>query len=541
MPAAWVRVAALALAISGIAWPALAAPSCESLKDLKLPDTNITLAQTVLAGAFIPPGMTETPPMLKDLPAFCRVTATVKPTADSEIKIEVWLPASGWNARYSGQGNGGFAGQINYPGLVGALRRGYAAASTDTGHSGQGTDATWALHHPEKITDFGYRAVHEMTMKAKAVIQAFYGAKASRSYFASCSNGGRQALMEAQRYPEDYDGIIAGAPANYWTHLLSAGAWDLQALQGDPASYVPAAKLPALSAAVLKACDSLDGVTDGLVSEPQKCRFDPATLLCKETDTNQCLTPPQVEALKKLYAGPKNSKGERVFPGRVMNGAEDGRGGWSTWVTGNGANASLMYLFTTGFFSNMVFDDPAWNFTTFDLDAGVKAADAKQAANLNANDPNLKAFQARGGKLILYHGWSDAAISAFNTVDYFNRVAATMGARETAQFVRLYMVPGMQHCGDGPGPNLFGQNLSPGVPPDPQHNLFSALQQWVENGTAPERIVAVKLKDDRNPAGGAAITRPLCPFPQVASYKGTGDTNDEASFVCAAPEPEKKR
>ena len=532
-PLAATLSAALLVTILFIAGPAFAGP-CENLSALKLPGAAITSAESVAAGAFTPPGSKTAAPMFKNAPAFCRVTAEVKPSKDSDIKMEVWLPASGWNGKYQTQGNGGFAGMINYGAMAGAVSRGYATASTDTGHAGAAVDASWALGHPEKITDFGYRAVHEMTLKAKEIIRAFYGDNAKRSYFASCSNGGRQGLMEAQRFPEDYDGIIAGAPANYFTHLLTAGAWDVQATQIDPASYIPAAKIPAVSAAVLKACDAQDGVTDGLINNPQECRFDPAAMLCKEADSNSCLTTAQVAALKKLYAGPTNSKGEKIFPGRVPGG-EEGTGGWALWVTGAAPGTSLMFQFTTNFFPNMVFDDPAWNFKTFNFDAGVKTADDKQAVNLNAIDPNLKAFQARGGKLIIYHGWSDAAISAYNTIDYYDSVMAKMGAPETSQFLRLYMVPGMQHCGGGPGPNSFGQ-FGAG-PPDPQRNLQLVLEQWVEKGIAPDKIIATKYVNDLDPAQGVKLTRPLCPYPQIAKYNGSGDTNDAANFACA---PEKK-
>jgi len=511
-----------------------AAEACENLSALKLPDTTITSAQTVAAGSFAAPAGMPSTPLFKEVPAFCRVVAGITPAKDSDIKIEVWMPAAGWNGKYQGVGNGGFAGSISYPALAGAVKSGYAAASTNTGHSGRGaTDATWALGHPDRITDFGYRAIHEMTVKAKAIIKTFYGDGAKRSYFSSCSNGGRQALMEAQRFPEDYDGIVAGAPANFWTHLLTAAAWDVQATQSDPASYIPAAKIPALSAAVLKACDELDGVADGVINDPRACHFDPASLLCKEADSNSCLTAPQVGALKKLYAGPATSKGEKIFPGRVLGG-EDGPGGWASWVTGVSPGASLMYQFGTNYFSNMVYDNPAWDYKTLNFDTGVKASDDKEASNLNATNPNLKAFEARGGKLIIYHGWSDAAISAYNTVDYYNSMVAAMGAKETNSFVRVFMAPGMQHCSGGPGPNSFGQFNLGSSPPDPLHNINIAVEQWVEKGVAPDRLVATKFVTDNNPAGGVKMTRPLCPFPQLAKYKGTGDTNDEANFVCAA-------
>lgn len=533
-----IRAARLAFILAIAACPLSAAPSCENLKDLKLPNTTITSAQTVRAGAFTLPGMAETPPALKDLPAFCRVTAEIKPSSASDIKLEVWMPLSGWNGKYQGQGNGGFAGSIGYTGLAAAIRRGYATAATDTGHTGAGTDATWALHHPEKITDFGYRAIHEMTLKAKAVIETFYGEKPARSYFASCSNGGRQALMEAQRFPEDYDGIIAGAPANFWTHLLTTAIWDLQAMQNDPASYIPAAKVPAISAAVLAACDAADGVVDGILNDPRACRFDPAAILCKDSDFDSCLTAPQVAALRKIYAGPRNSKGVQIFPG-FSPGGETGPGGWSEWITGSAPSQSLQFDFGTQFFTNMVFNNPPWDFKTFNFDTGVKLADDKQSANLNATDPNLKAFKARGGKLILYHGWSDAAIPPLGTIDYYNSVVSAMGPRNAGLFVRLYMVPGMQHCSGGPGPDFFGQFGSSHAPSDPQRNLFAALEQWVERGAAPEQIIATKFKNDRNPAEGIRMTRPLCPYPQVAKYKGAGDTSDAASFVCST-KPEKK-
>ena len=515
--------------------PALA-QSCESLSNLKLPDTTITIAQSVEVGAFTPPAGTVTAPgpaaNYKDLPAFCRVTATIKPTADSDIKVEVWMPRAGWNGKLQGEGNGGFAGGISYGSLAGGLRRGYATVGTDTGHTAGATDASWALGHPEKIVDFGYRAVHEMTVKARAIVRAFYGEDPKHSYFGSCSDGGREALMEAQRYPQDYDGILAGAPANYWTHLLMAGAWESQALMKDPASYIPASKIPALGAAVNAACDRQDGVADGVINDPRECRFDPSSLLCKGQDSDACLTAPQVEALKKIYAGPKNSKGEPLYVGRLP-GAEDGVGGWATWITGSGPGKSLLYAFTTNFFKYMVFDKPDWDFKTFNFDADLKTDDEKQARNLNSTDPNLKPFRANGGKLILYHGWNDPAISPLNSIDYLHSVQAKMGAKQTETFVRLYLVPGMLHCAGGPGPDSFGQNAVDAA--DPQHSVTKALERWVENRQAPGSVIATRFKTDGNPASGVERTRPLCPYPQVAQYSGSGSTDDAANFRCAQP------
>jgi feruloyl esterase len=500
---------------------------------LKLANTKITLAQSVPAGAFTPPPAPDDRPgtqtSYKDLPAFCRVVAEVLPTADSAIKMEVWMPATGWNGKYQGQGNGGFAGAIGYAALGAAIKRGYAAAGTDTGHTGG--DAAWALGHPEKVIDFGYRGIHEMSLKSKAIIDAFYGHDPQHSYFASCSDGGREALMEAQRFPEDYEGILAGAPANFWTHLLVGGVWVTRATMLDQASYIPASKLPAIGAAVLAACDAQDGVSDGILNDPRQCHFDPATLLCQGADSNSCLTMPQVTALKKIYAGPNDSAGHQIFSG-YMPGAEEGPGGWAPWITGSAPGHSLLFFFGTQFFADMVYEQAAWDYKTFNVDQATKLADAKTARALNATDPNLEPFRARGGKLIMYHGWGDAAIPAPNSIDYYNSVVATLGQPATDAFLRLFMVPGMQHCGGGPGPNSFGQGAN-SSPYDPEHNIYTALEQWVEKGVAPSRIVATKYVDDSNPAKGVKMTRPLCTYPQIAKYKGAGDTNDAANFVCA--------
>lgn len=530
-----------AVALLGISWATVprvqaAGQSCEQLAQLALPDTKITSAQVVAAGAFTPPPnvspfLVGDPNFYKRLPAFCRVTATAKPTSDSDIKIEVWMPASNWNGKFRGQGNGGFAGEISYSSLGVAVLQGYATAATDTGHAAEGTDASWALGHPEKIVDFGHRAIHLMTSVGKATTKAFYGDSAQRAYFSSCSNGGRQALMEAQRYPDDYDGIIAGAPANYWTHLLSSALWDAQATTLDPASYIPASKIPTIAHAVNEACDAADGVKDGVLNDPRKCHFEPKTLLCKTGDSDSCLTQPQVTALEKLYQGAHDSKGHELFPG-FLPGAEEGGGGWEEWITGKAPGKSLLFAFGNGYFSNMVYDKADWNYKTAKLDDAVAASDKKYAAILNSNDPNLKPFASRGGKLIIYHGWNDAAISALNSINYYENVRKTVGSQQADSFVRLYMVPGMQHCAGGPGPDVFGQF---GFTPvnDAQHNVYIALEQWVEKGTAPATFIASK-QENPNPMSAVKETRPLCPYPQVAQYKGSGDTNDAANFVCSA-------
>jgi hypothetical protein len=508
----------------GTGLTAAAATNCEDLAHLTLPDTTIT-AVTVPAGDFTPPQGAP----LHGLPAFCRVTGVIKPSSDSNIQFEVWMPSSGWNGKLQGIGNGGFAGSITFEPMGSAVAHGYAIAATDTGHVAGATSAGWALGHPQKVVDFGYRGIHETVVKAKALIAAFYGDGPKRSYFNSCSNGGRQALMEAQRYPADYDGILAGAPAYNWTHLLTGSLWDQQAMFLDAASYIPASKLPALEAATLAACDALDGVKDGVIDDPVKCHFDPSKLICTGPDSDSCLTAPQVKALEKIYSGPRSSKGATVFPG-YSPGGETGGGGWSLWTSGVAPQKSLGFAFGTQFFANMVYEDAAWDFKTFTVDQGMKAADDKLAKTLNATDADLKRFQARGGKLIMYHGWSDAAIPPVNSIDYYKEVAAKMGPKESEGFLRLYMVPGMQHCGGGPGPNVFGTGSVPLG--DAQHDAGKALERWVEDGVPPGEIIATKFKTGTSPASGVVRTRPLCPYPQVAHWKGTGSTDDAANFVC---------
>jgi hypothetical protein len=517
-----------------LASAAEASRTCASLRQLALPNVTITVAQPVAAGMFTPPGLKpdeKVPPIFKAAPAFCRVAATLAPTPDSDIKLEVWLPAKRWNGKFKGAGNGGFAGFISYSSLAAAVAQGYATASTDTGHSTG--DADWALGHPEKIVDYGYRAIHEMTVDAKTITKAFYGADAKPSYFASCSNGGRQALMEAQRFPDDYDGILAGAPANAWVPLLTAALKFVQTL--DQAGYIPAAKIPAISKAVLAACDQQDGVKDGVLNDPRQCKFDPATITCKagdkdkEKESDSCLTPRQADSLKLLYSGLHDASGKLIFPG-LLPGAEDGDGGWRTWITGEEEGKSAAVFFAHGYFANMVYGNKDWDFKTANVDSALKLAYEKTGDAMDSMNPDLKPFFAHGGKLILYHGWNDAAISPINSINYYNSVAATDGNEIADKSLRLYMVPGMQHCDGGPGATSFGQG---GTSPrgDAEHDIFTSLVQWVENGKAAGTVIASKYSDG-NPAKGVEMTRPLCPYPQAARYKGAGDPNQASSFVC---------
>jgi len=511
--------------VSAVTVPLLAAP-CDGLAGLKLPDAEITSARNVAAGGFVPPGAPANERVLapfKTLPEFCRVQGVIHPSSDSHVEFEVWLPASGWNNRYLGIGNGGLAGSIVYGSMADALRFGYASSSTDTGHQAAGTDGKWSQGHPEKVTDYGYRAIHETAVKSKAIVRAFYEKDAAKSYFSACSNGGRQALMEAQRYPADYDGIIAGAPAAALTRIGAGYIWNLQALA---AAAIPAAKLSAIESAVLAACDALDGIADGVVDDPRKCQYDPDSVRCAAAESDACLTAPQVAALKKIYQGPRNRAGAQLEPG-FQPGGETGPQGWQSWITGTDQAESAEHAFMT---SGM--EGTPQDFLAFDFDRDFKRMEDTLAPKLNATNPDLAAFQARGGKLILYHGWSDPALPPTGTIGYYQSVVTKLGQKSADEFVRLYMLPGMQHCGGGPGPNYFSP--LPTAEQDPKQSMFRALEQWTEKGTAPAGIVASKFKTGGNPASGVARTRPLCPYPQTARYQGTGSTDEAANFACEA-------
>jgi feruloyl esterase len=489
-----------------------ASQSCENLNALKLPNATIRLAQAVDPGAFTPPVPAGAAPptpaaaqAFRELPAFCRVTASLQPTRDSDITIEVWLPASGWNGKLQSLGNGGWAGVIPYPALGAGLAQGYATAATDTGHVGN--DAAFVPGHPEKLVDYGYRAVHEMTVATKALIVALYGQGPKLSYWNGCSTGGRQGLMEAQRFQTDYDGIIAGAPVNDRTGQLIWELWIAQAVHQDEASYIPPAKYPFIHAAALEACDARDGLRDGLIDSPAQCHFDPNVLECKHGDAPSCLTASQTEAARKIYSPAIDPRTKReIFPA-LQPGSELG------WASLAGPQATGEAV---EFFKHVVFNDPAWDYRTLKLDTAVTAADKSAGEILNATNPNLRAFFNRGGKLLMYHGWTDQLVAPLNSVKYYTSVVDAMGGAETtANSMRLFMVPGMNHCRGGDGPNTF--------------DSVSVLDQWVEKGRAPGQIIASHSID-----GKVDRTRPLCPYPQIAEYKGTGSTDEAANFICRA-------
>lgn len=508
---------------------------CEKLAELKLPHSTITSALSTPAGqvaATFGGAPIQTP-------ARCVVKGIARPTSDSEIKFEVWLPTAGWNGRYQQLGNGGWAGGIPTQPLAVSVQRGYAAAGTDDGHESTGAaGASWAIGHPEKLIDFGYRALHETNQQAKAIISAFYGKDAARSYFFGCSDGGREALMEAQRYPEDFDGIIAGAPAYDWSHHFTGFIWNEQALLKDAASAIPPTKLPMIQAAALAVCDGNDGVKDGLVEDPRTCRFDPSVLTCKGADAPECLTAPQVAALKKIYEGPKNPRtGKQIYPGYPPS-VEGVPGAWSPWIITNPPDKAIQFAFGNSYYGHAVFETQSWDFRELNFDSDVQYGDDKAGHIINANNPDLRSFRAHGGKLIQYHGWADAAIAPVSSIDYYEKVTAFLNRypdarvasrRPVNEFYRLFMVPGMSHCAGGIGPNKFGNGLPAG---DAEHDVVVALEQWVEKGVAPDKIIGTGTVVGQT---SKTLTRPLCPYPQVAQYNGTGDPNSAASFTCAAP------
>ena len=506
------------------------ATRCEDLTKLNLPNVTITSATNMPAGKFTPPDSSNS----LEIPEFCRVIAVAKPTSDSVINFEVWIPsAAEWNRDFEGVGNGGYTGAIQSVGLAKALRRGFAAASTDTGHTGG--DLTFAAGHPEKIVDWGYRAIHVLTESAKLIIRDYTGAFPKHSFFMGCSTGGHQALSEVQRFPADYDGVVAGDPGNNRVHLNVGFLWAFAATHDTNGNAIlPTSKLQLINKAAVAACDALDGVKEGIISEPEACHFDPAVLLCKGEENDQCLTTAQVAAVKEVYAGPRNPRtGEQIIAG-YSRGSESPEGdtldrGWKTYITERNEPMRLE------FWKHWVFDDPAWDWRTFDYDRDVAYADAKMAA-VNAINTDLSVFRSRGGKLLMYSGWADPIGPPADAIDYYKHVKeATGGQQKTESFFRLFMVPGMAHCRGGPGANFFGgyDPLTP-VPPDikidPQHDMLSALVQWVETGSAPEYMIASHVRD-----GHVDRTRPLCRYPKIARWSGSGSSDDAKNFTCVEP------
>src|SRR2546425_2665065 len=496
---------------------AAAATPCESLTTLKLADATVTSAVVVPEGP--PPARGAgpggargvqggAPPVAQqparggappaNIPAHCRVQVTLKPTSDSLIHMELWLPTQGWNGKFMGVGNGGFAGSIQ--GLTNempdALRRGYATAGTDTGHQEPGGD--WAIGHPEKMIDFAYRSTHEMTLKAKAIVKAFYERPAQYSYFKGCSTGGRMALMEAQRYPDDYDGIIAGSLANRHIHMWTAGVARSVELSRHPEGNLTADKAAVVNRLITNTCDVLK---EGFLNDPRQCTVDFSKLLCAAgKDDDSCLTAAQLRTVNTFYGGVKNATGELIFSGQAL-------GNPIPALPGTNRPPGSVFDIV-----RIAFNDPNLDWQKFDLDRDMPIID-KAVGYVDAVNPDLGAFKKRGGKLLLTHGWADTGITPENTIWYYDSVLDKMGTSQS-DWMRLFMAPGMGHCGGGPGVNTF--------------DSIGTLEKWVEKGIAPDQMMGI---------GAQGFTRPMCPYPQYADYKGTGDLKDAANWSCKAPAP----
>ena len=491
--------------------PAAAQQPCESLKSIKIPNVTITAVTAGTPGYALPSqvgAMGNTPARKIQVP-FCRIEAYSAPTSDSHIGIEVWLPATAnWNGNFLAAGNPGFIGSLSSAGLAGIMERGYVAAGTDTGHVDAGFE--WAIGHPEKWADWGYRAVHEMVVVAKTMAEKYYGKPIQYSYWNSCHNGGNQGLNEAQRYPDDFDGIVASDPA-YWISHLQPGSlyvsWvALKDGVGGP-GYIPPAKVALLNKAAIAACDENDGLKDDLIEDPTKCKFDPASIQCKGADSDSCLTAGQVDTAKKIYAGAKFKDGTPIYsgfePGSELN--------WNFMIEKEPFSVNINY------FKGMVFQDPNWDFKTFDVDRDTKLGIKQTAKQVDGNNPDLRPFKKSNGKLIIVSSWNSLALPPRQITEYYKSVEKVMGGpQKTQDFARLFSIPGAGGC-------VVGENFK----------AFEALQEWVEKGKAPDQITFSHREGGRG--GKVFRTRPVCAYPKVSKYKGSGDINDAANFTCVSP------
>jgi pimeloyl-ACP methyl ester carboxylesterase len=481
------------------AWPAT---NCAELMNLRLPETTITVAEEVTTGSYTPPvGMP-----LNNLPSFCRVALTVSP----QIRIEVWMPKDSWNERYRGEGGGGYAGSISYGGLANGIRSGYATASTDTGHPAS-VDGRFALNpdrtlNTQLILDFAERSLHEMAVKAKALINAYYGKASKYSYWNGCSTGGRQGLMAVQRFPEEYDGLVIGAPAINWDRFIPSELWPQVVMKGLGAP-ITNAKLNAVTNAAIASCDARDGVADGVINDPRKCAYDPAASVCKEGgDPATCLTAAEADAVRKIWNGPASPKtGDRLWFG-----LEKG-------TPLNGLAGGNPFPIASTHFQYWIRQDPAFDWRTLteaEFEADFRESQRKFNQFIGTDGVNLERFRGRGGKMIIWHGEADTLIFPRGTVNYFNRVLdANGGSKAVDEFARLFLAPGVGHCAGGTGPNPVG--------------IFDAVVKWVEQGVVPDTLPA-----SRNLGNGMVRSRPLCAYPKTAQWTGVGSTDDATNFVC---------
>ena len=518
----------LMLAISCAAYAA----DCGGLKKAGVADTTIISAEAVPAGDLT----TVDKVTRKNMPAFCRVVASVKDAPDSDIRIEMWLPNDGWKGVFQANGNGGYSGVLpyNYGAMEAAIKRGYASAITDMGTApATPLDGDALVGHPQKWKDWGILSTHVMAVVGKKIEKAFYGADAKHSYYTGCSTGGQQGLVEAQYYPEDFDGIIAGAPVvnRTWGHALAV--WDYQAANLKPGHKLSDAKLSLLTKSAVAACGAkANGLkSDPFIADPTDCGFDPAALTCKGAAADDCLSAEEVETAKAFYSGPVDKEGKKLYYGWAP-GSESGGFNWGFLQAPGNAPGEPGF---DGLFK-WVFG-PDWSWRNFDTERDMVKVDAELGPSLNgATTGNFAKFHDRGGKLILFQGWADPIVPEFQTVDLYRKTLDEFGGAEKTQgFARLFMLPGMGHCAGGEGPNRFDSSAFGGLwPPstDSAHDIFTALADWVENGVAPAQVIATKYVGD-DPSKGIEMQRPLCPYPQRAWYKGDGDTKDAANFVCS--------
>jgi len=515
--------------------PALAGTpnTCESLSSFSHPNTTINYTLSNAGGPYVAADAWHL--AFTNLPPYCEVYATIRPTADSQINVRVWMPTQRYNGRYLGTGNGGYAGGFFFSELADGINRGFATANTDMGATGAaGVNADLMIGHPEKWKDFGWRATHLMTVFAKALIENFYGTAANRSYFAGCSTGGQQGLMGAQRFPEDYDGILAGAPAFNRTHLHTVLISQYRATHQTAASFIPPTKLDLINKAVLAQCTKLSGgaPNDPFLTDPRDCSFDPASLQCPAGDGLTCLNADQVAAMRVYYKGPTNlSTGALINPGNALGSETSNPSALGFVLNESSTEPTFDSLFKWVFGQN-------WQWQTFDFNKDMATVDQVLAADLNATNPDLRPFVQRGGKLILYHGFADPLIPSQSSINFYNAMMQSVtgtksGHRKQPPFARLFMAPGMWHCKDGPGPNSFGGSIQQQAPSyDAKYDLLTALTQWVEGGPAPASVIATKYTGDVV-QGGIEMQRPLCPYPQFPRYNGLGPSNMASSFTCA--------
>lgn len=513
---------------------------CAALASLKLPNVEVASATAMAEGAPVPssaltPMFGAMPVVGRGLPAFCRIVGHIRPAPTSDIGFEVWLPANGWDGRLHGIGIGGFAGAIDYYTLAQAIKAGQASVATDTGHRGNMQQGGWAKGNPEAVRDYSWRAIHLSTVAAKRLLAAYYGRPADKSYFVGCSGGGRQGLVQAARFPEDYDGIVAGAPAASFTELAMGfvNVFQAQAPQG---AAIGASQVKFLEAEVLAQCDAADGQKDGLVADPRQCRFDAAKLSCRNSTSPQCFTDPQIAALQRIHAGPRNSAGRQLAGGYLPSGSEAGDPapplGWDGYLLSDGKHPAGGRVLVDGMLDGLI-QRPFATVGTFDFDRDPARLRA-QSRELDA-PANLGRFFARGGRLIIWHDWADGAIPPENTLRYHAQMMRLSGPRAAAS-VRLFMVPGVQHCFGGKGPDSFGQAGAPAPGATPERNMVMALQQWTEaRRPAPEMLVA--LQGHIGGMMGASAAGPerqrlLCAWPGKAVLTPGQDPAKAASYSC---------